>query len=271
MKRVLFYGRINKPDEAKVEMFLKELIRDLLLSDYIIITREGTAHPEKYDSIWLDNMVLEIACNWRNKLNLPYDRVQSFSMDDDLAASTHDRVMMVLSSNNRLVGYQEMLDNCDAVISLGGTEGVYRLGLFSVGTKKLFIPFAMANGTSKQLVKEFKSILEKNYSPDFYPLISRNILEATEINKFVQLLSRCIEQKRVESKTITEEDFLYYLDNNPEKLKKLSPHYIWRLLKKMPMIYWISAAAFLLLVLFMMALELYSTYLEPIVSAVQIN
>lgn len=161
-----------------------------------------------------------------------------------------------------------MLDYCDAVISLGGTEGVYRLGLFAAGTKKLFIPFALADGTSKQLVKEIKSLLEKNYTGEFYPLISRNKLEPSEINQFVQLLNQCIEKKEKESlKTINQEEFLKYIDENPESLKNLSPHYVWKLLKKLPFRYWLSAIAFIILFVILEAINIYNTYILPITSA----
>lgn len=166
MKRVLFYGSIARDNKDTVEKFLKEFIGKLLDDDYTIFTREGTSTPEAYEKIWLDNMVLDIACDYRDTNRLSYDRVASFVMTDDDNISKHRRQRRIISSTNRFDGYQEMMEQCDVIVSIGGTEGVYRLGLFSAAKKKLFVPIAIDNGTSRKLVKELKDYLSKHFDLD---------------------------------------------------------------------------------------------------------
>lgn len=266
MKKVLFYGRIFQEQETEVKAFLDELIRCLLLSDFQIITREGTSTPENYDTVWLDNIVLDISCAYRDAMGLPYECVMSYIMDDDSHESPHNRVKKYLSSTNRLIGYQEMLDDCDVVIGLGGTEGVYRLGLFAAGTKKMFIPFALANGTAKQLVKEFKSLIDNNYSSQLYSFISKNELNKAEIAQFVRILDTCINNNHNKADVISQEDFFRYIDEHPEQIKDFPAGYTWKLLKKLPLRYWIISITAVIVFVFSVAMNIYQTYVAPIIS-----
>jgi|GEM_PF-6502284 len=67
MKRILFYGSIEGKANEKVRQFLQIFIPRLLSSNYQIVTREGTNCPDKYPLLWLDNLVLDIACEHRDK------------------------------------------------------------------------------------------------------------------------------------------------------------------------------------------------------------
>jgi hypothetical protein len=219
IKSVLFYGSIKKEYESEVKSFLEMLIPQMLMRNYKIVTREGTNCPEDYELIWLDNIVLDIACNTLSKNLYSKDQVLSLLMRTDDKISTHDRIKRYMSSSGRFVVYNELLDNCDAVISIGGREGVYRLGLFATGKKSLFIPLSFANGMSKELAKELCSVLTNHAKiVSNFSMQCSNITEK-DISIFLDSLDTIISNRQRElqeskiniKKKIEQQDILNYI------------------------------------------------------------
>ena len=145
-------------------------------------------------------------------------------MNDDENVSPHERQRILISSSNRFDGYQEMMEQCDVIISIGGAEGVYRLGLFAAAKKKLFIPLAIDDGTSRKLVKELKEYLTKEFSPDIFHYISYTELDNADIRRLVGEIDQCIFQineRTAQTHVITRQQFEEFIESNSSEILKL--------------------------------------------------
>jgi hypothetical protein len=171
--RILFYGSINPSEAEKVKSLFEIFITELLDQGFVLITREGCQNSETNDQVWLDNLVLDIAIPYRTKEKIDYSSVISYVSVDDHEPSSHDRKMLRLSGHGRLHLYRQLLSKCDAVVLVGGREGVYRISLFAHALKHLIIPFTIATGTAKEVATEIAD--EVPILPESISLVSSAI------------------------------------------------------------------------------------------------
>jgi len=171
--RVLFYWSLLPAETEKVKSLLNVFIPELLDQGCIIITREGSP-TSKDGQVWLDNIVLDIAISHRTKEKLDYLSVISYVSVDDHDPSVHDRKMLRLSGPGRLYLYRQLLEKCDAIVLIGGREGVYRVFLFAYALKKLLIPFTLANGSAREVASEMA--YEMTLLPESINMLSSSVL-----------------------------------------------------------------------------------------------
>ena len=146
-------------------------------------------------------------------------------MQNDTEISQHNRTKRYINAFGRFEGYKELLANCDVVIAIGGTEGVYRMGLFTADKDTIFLPFSFAGGRAKTLVRELQSLLV-GYGEDLLPILSQETeLGEQDIEQLLHIMNDAIKlkkekaiqsnQKRNHTKTITQAeavDFLIHSD-----------------------------------------------------------
>jgi hypothetical protein len=171
--RVLFYGSLLPTETEKVKSLLNVFIPELLDQGCVIITREGSS-TSKDGQVWLDNIVLDIAISHRTKEKLDYSSVISYVSVDDHDPSKHDRKMLRISGPGRLFLYRQLLVKCDAIVLIGGREGVYRISLFAYALKKLLIPFTLANGSAREVASEIA--YEMTLLPESINILSSSVL-----------------------------------------------------------------------------------------------
>lgn len=163
--RVLFYGSLNPaaPEYEELCRFVRQLVEHLMDCGAVITTREGnnidskSIDKDKVDIVPVDNVVLDSACDYRIRESMPYDKIISFAESKEFEQgnrSGHDRKIIMLPVPHRLAMYREMLENTDVLVTVGGKEGVYRLGLFGYALQKPVIPIGFSGGTSRVLWKE---------------------------------------------------------------------------------------------------------------------
>lgn len=255
MKRVFFYGSINDNDYDKVNKFLKKFIPKLLERDYQIITREGTPTSGTDKHVWLDNLVLDIACNYRDAHEMDFNSVISLRLDDN-RPSEHKRKIITLQSSDRFSGYREILDKCDVVIAIGGTGGVYRLGLVAAATNYFFIPLSIAEGDAQTLARQLKDYLVNNYSDKLPDYILDSEIENDEMEHFLNVISSCINKPKDKKDEISDEQFINYIENHSGKLKNLSIKHLWKILIKLPVSWIITLFGLVLAVIVLFVLQL---------------
>lgn len=255
MKSVFFYGSIKEGDYDKVNRFLSKFIPKLLERDYQIITREGTPDPTSGNHVWLDNLVLDIACNYRDTHQLDFNTVISLRLDDN-KPSEHRRKIITLQSSDRFSGYREILEKCDLVIAIGGTGGVYRLGLVAAATNYFFIPLSIAEGDAQTLARQLKDYLVNNYSDKLPDYILDSEIEPDEMEKFLNVISSCINKPTGKKEEISDEQFIEYIENHSDKLKNLSIKHLWKILIKLPVSWIIALFSLVLAVIVLFVLQL---------------
>lgn len=175
--RVLFYGSLLPSETEKVKSLLNVFIPELLDQGCFIITREGSP-TNKDGQVWLDNIILDIAIAHRTKEKLDYSSVISYVSVDDHEPSTHDRKMLRLSGHGRLYLYRQLLEKCDAIVLIGGREGVYRISLFAHALKRLLIPFTIANGSAREVANEIA--YEMTLLPESINVLSSSVLSISQ-------------------------------------------------------------------------------------------
>ena len=234
MKRILFYGSIDDERYDKTQAFLSVFIPKLMERGYQIVTREGCV-PEPNTHGWLDNLVLDIACNYRDTHALPYDRVISFRLDS-ATPSKHDRELITLASSERFAGYREMLEKTDMVIAIGGRDGVYRFGLVAAATNHFYLPLSVAGGVAgDKMTRELRDYLTNNYSKEIVNYACKSHFEDMDMEKMINEIARCLNNPQTSSNSaITDEQFISYIENNPEKLEGMDLKRLWKLIRKLP-------------------------------------
>ena len=160
--KVLFYGTLQRsaPKHTRVVQFCNKLVSELLDSRIVVATREGEPSKSLKDWIPLDNIVLDIACKHRDRESLPYESVISYGLATEIDSgrcSEHDRRIILLPAPSRLEMYKEMLLHTDALITMGGREGVYRIGLVATVLGLPVFPLPFSGGTSRTLWSELAS------------------------------------------------------------------------------------------------------------------
>ena len=196
--RILFYGSLLPSEVGKVKSLFEVFIPELLDQGCIVITREGTLN-ETDGQIWLDNLILDIAISHRTKEKLDYSSVISYVSVDDHEPSSHDRKMLRLSGHGRLQLYRQLLDKCDAVILVGGREGVYRISLFAHALKQLIIPLTIATGSAKEVATEIAD--EMVLLPESINLVSSSVcsISQADCRKAVSDIKNEVFQRRASS------------------------------------------------------------------------
>jgi hypothetical protein len=157
--RILFYGSVPRDDERLVSIrgFLDVFVRALLEGGATIVTREGTNTVDKDAHVPIDNLVLDVACSVRDQRHLDANRVVSYAESSNLQAgrcSAHDRPITRLPNSHRWDLYRELLSAADVLITVGGREGVYRLGLVAAAQGRVVLPLAFTGGKSLTLWEE---------------------------------------------------------------------------------------------------------------------
>ena len=155
--KVLFYGSLPASADVKVKQFLGDLVRQLLDQGLTLVTREGTDNQTEVGTIWVDNVILNAACEYRDQRGLPRDRVLSYAFDSSVGhMAPHDREIIRLPNDHRYGMYRRLLAKTDLLITVGGKEGVYRLGLFAAALRQTVLPLPFTGGTSETLWRELE-------------------------------------------------------------------------------------------------------------------
>jgi hypothetical protein len=157
--RILFYGSVPQEDIrlGSITHFLDVFVRVLLERGATIVTREGSNTAANDAHIPVDNLVLNVACRVRDERNLDANRVISYAESKNLEEnrrSAHDRPITRLPSSHRWDLYRELLSAADVLITIGGREGVYRLGLVAAAQGHVVLPLAFTGGKSLTLWEE---------------------------------------------------------------------------------------------------------------------
>lgn len=158
MSAVLFYGGLSSSEYLRFKNTIHHLVSSLLDAGIDIATREGQNKPTVElmadgDSIWIDNIVLDAEQEYRTQGGTGSGKAISFIFDDS-PRSMHQRDFKYLQSHNRINIYREMLSMVDATITVGGKEGVFRIGLIAATLGKTVIPLAFTGGSSRTLWNE---------------------------------------------------------------------------------------------------------------------
>lgn len=256
MKKVLFYGSIEEEDYEKVKAFLEKFIPKLLERDFQVITREGITGTDELTHKWLDNIILDIACKYRDLHCIPYEKVISLKLNSD-NISSHDRKVITLRNSERFKAYKEILGHCDLIISIGGKGGVYRLGLVSAIMNQLFVPLSLAKGKSQVLSRELSDYLSDNYSNELVDFTLKNYITENEMEQFINVIIKACNQDAHKDSTITESQFLQYIENNPGRIKELSIKQFWRLLVKLPLSWLLSLFGIIFTIIVLLIIRLF--------------
>lgn len=258
LKRVLFYGSFPHSEYENVKTFLQHLIPELIERDYQIITREGTANNMDDGLVWLDNLVLDIACDYcaQHKIDFFKDnQIISYNLDNG-TPSPHKRRIDNLPNSDRFSGYKKLMERSDIIIGIGGAGGVYRFGLVAGATNHLFIPLSIAKGDAVKLAKELYEYLGNRYSHDLEEYITRNeILSKDSVIDFVNVIGECLKKSSNDIHQITKEEFTSYLQQ-PGRISDLGFSDFWNLLKKLPLSWILSFSGLTLTVIVLFILRL---------------
>ena len=158
--KILFYGSLNAsaPETALIRPFVSALT-ECLLEDpaIVIVTREGDGPTKRGETISIDNIVLDAACAYRNANGRPKDCIVSYADPRRFHKGDYcklDRKITILPVTHRYAMYREMLEETDVLVTIGGKEGVYRLGLFAAALQTPVIPIGCTGGKSRDLYDE---------------------------------------------------------------------------------------------------------------------
>lgn len=243
-------------EKKQLKSFLEVLIPKLLQRDYTIMTREGEPSENGRNVYCLDNLVLDIACNYRDEHKLDYDTVISLQMDNN-KRSIHDRKIIQLKKSERFSAYKEIINNCDVIIGIGGTGGVYRLGLVSAATNHFFIPLSIVEGTSCTLARELNDYLSDNYSPDLSAYTMDNHIDGKEIDYLISAITNCLNKPNSNTKTeLSSQQLFDLLQSNTDKLKEFSFKQLWQLLTSLPISWLLPLFVLLLTVIVLFIVQL---------------